>query len=203
MIRINLLDEKPDYTALYIVQGAIAIFAIFLTVVICFVMQINLLRERTAKEVNEEQLKRVVAQLKEKTERVEDLQKKEETLRTKIRAIKTLKALKQLPVKILDELTRRVPQNAWLSGVKEKSGSLELTGVAMDNQTVSNFLLALEQGDYFGKPELSFTEELLYQGVKFQRFMLNVPVKDPLKVEQEKMRKLNGEKKNEPTNPSV
>jgi len=187
MIHINLLKEKSDKTGLYALQLIGFGFGIVATVMVCMTMQTGLSGELDNHTNTRDTLNATFERLKEKTAKVEELQRKERLLIEKIRTIQRVKAKKQIPVHILDELTKTVPERAWVTSTAERGGTLEITGVALDNPTVSDFMLSLEHSRYFDIATLGFTEEYFHEGVTLVEFQLAVQLADALEL-QKKLR---------------
>jgi len=172
MIKINLLgdDTARDHSGTL----AIATYVISLVIVIagCFFYGMSVggdIEDLNAeKEAKEGELKRI--QLV--TQEVKDIEKKQKDLEERIIRIATLKRNKQGPVRVLDELNTAIPERAWLTEAREKSGVLRLTGFALDGETISTFMRDLEKSDYFPKVELDVAKQATRQGVKIQEFAI-------------------------------
>ena len=186
MIKINLLGEKKDNRAIYILQLGAAVIVLLLTIVGCFVVNSIAASQISDMQTEKQDLETKLAKLQKQTEKVADLENKKKTLREKLATIAVLKSRKRGPVHILDDLNGAIPDKAWLLSIKDKSGNLELTGVALDNQVVSTFMYNLEQSKYFGSVELIQSIETEVSGVKMKQFSLLVPVKDPILEQQKK-----------------
>jgi Tfp pilus assembly protein PilN len=59
----------------------------------------------------------------------------------------------------MESLSAATPPTLWLTEFKETSGKLLITGLAVDNQTVADFLKALATFYYFRDVELVETTE--------------------------------------------
>jgi type IV pilus assembly protein PilN len=180
MIKINLLGEKIDKTASYLLQGFAALLLIGGASAACIVTY-----SVTASSVNElsaqkRLLESKTADLRKKTEKVAGLEQKKKTIREKLSTIAVLKARKNGPVHVLDDLNLAVPERAWLVSAKDKEGKLELTGLALDDQTVSAFMYTLEQSKYFTAVELIQSAEQSIKDVRLKQFALLLTIRDPL-----------------------
>ena len=182
MIRINLLGEKVDRTFSYVLQGLGYFSAVFLMVGVCFLFQGEIENQHFALKNEEASLRQRLARLEKVTKEIDDLEIKKKTLREKLQTISLLKAKKHGPVHILDDINLALPDRAWLTTLKEKSGLLEVTGIALDHQTVASFMNNLTQKRYFGTPDLVLSTEYIKDNVKLQQFSLSVPLQDPLKA---------------------
>lgn len=182
MIRINLLGEQVDRTGSYVLQGMVLGVAMIVTLGTCFVVQMNIsdILEEAKKEKSNLEMK--LAKLEKITKEVEGLEQKEQKLKEKLSTIATLKARKHGPVRILDELNNAIPERAWLTSIKEKSGQLEINGIALDNQTIATFMNTLTGSPYFGNADLVHSTQIIKDGIKLAQFSLLVKIEEALSV---------------------
>lgn len=184
MIRINLLGEQVDHSASYALQLILAAACVLGTIGACFIVHQESTNRLESQRAEKELLDRKLAKLEKITKQVEDLEKKRRTLREKLMTIATLKAKKHGPVHILDDINNALPERSWLLSMKEKSGALEINGVALDNQTIATFMKSLEGGKYFGSVDLVLSTEYVQDDVKLKQFTLSVGLKSLIKAPQ-------------------
>ena len=92
-----------------------------------------------------------IANLKKETQKyapilaeIKRLEKAKKDLENKISIIKKLKRESSTTVHILDEVANKVDsKRMWLKSLKQQGSSLSLTGIALDNRTVAQFMEAL------------------------------------------------------------
>ena len=77
--------------------------------------------------------------------RVNSLKKDIEALLDRQRAIESLQAQRNLPVQLLEELVRQVPEGVYLSSLKQTGDKFVMTGVAQSNERVSVLLRNISQ----------------------------------------------------------
>ena len=87
-------------------------------------------------------------------EKVEILEARREALRHKIEVINELKRNQRGPVRIMDEVSRALPELVWLTKLSFKGTSLTLTGTAMDENPVANYISNLDSSPFFQEPVL-------------------------------------------------
>jgi len=108
------------------------------------------------------------------------LKKNKEILEKKVDVIKKLKQGSQLTVRILDEIANRTPTSRlWLKSLKEAGGKLQLTGVALDNATIAQFMKQLSDSPYFLDAELVSSSQEEVAGRKLKSFSLTVNIALP------------------------
>jgi type IV pilus assembly protein PilN len=170
MIRINLLGEKKDKTAIYVLQLLLYGFCVLVTLGACFELHQSRVSEIESLQKRRTFLESQATRLREKTKAVDALEKNKKLLAEKLVTIARLKAKKQGPVRVLDDLTATIPDRAWLTAVSQKGDEIEFRGIAMDNQTVSLFMESLEKSKYFHSVDLRVSKQYVKDKVKMQQF---------------------------------
>lgn len=107
-----------------------------------------------------------IAELKLALKAVNDFQAKRKVLEQKVQVISDLKRRQEVPVHLLDQLSRQVPEFLWLEGLDEKEGAIQLRGKATNFNAVSNFYNNLAGSPYFSDVTLGSTQRAP-QGVSF------------------------------------
>ena len=95
--------------------------------------------------------KRLDAQIKD----IANLQKEITGLRARQRAVEDLQADRNMPVHLLNELVRQLPDGVYVTSVKQDNQLVSLTGVAQSNERVSELLRNLgNNSPWLTRPEL-------------------------------------------------
>ncbi|MGD9098331.1 MAG: PilN domain-containing protein [Desulfobacterales bacterium] len=82
---------------------------------------------------------------KKKDREIKTLRQKLKTLEQRKNVIEGLEAKRFKPVHVLDNLTQKVvPGRMWLTKMVLKNDRMDLAGIAVDNNTVANFMDNLE-----------------------------------------------------------
>lgn len=170
MIRINLLpvgDEK------YIASARIFfILSVVFIVVMLGIMFANgrVLAERE-KESQErlDEADREIANLKQIIGKINELKEKKQKLQEKINTIVKLQEENIGPVRVLDEVSLKLPSTKiWLDSMSLSGTRLQFDGKSLDNQEVANFMKQLESSLFFTKVDL--------QRIQKDSAINNVPV---------------------------
>jgi type IV pilus assembly protein PilN len=164
MIKINLVAETPAAAAtqaarpqfsLGAKQGDIILLIVLALACIVVGTQWYLLTSKRAELRQVEQdRRRERDELLQYIRKVEQLEAKREALRHKIEVIEKLKNNQRGPVKIMDEVSRALPELVWLTKLTLKGTELQLDGNAMDENAVANFISNLDDSPFFEEPEL-------------------------------------------------
>jgi type IV pilus assembly protein PilN len=83
--------------------------------------------------------------------KVDEMEKFKAELERKLAVIQSLRDKKAGPVHMLDEIAVATPEKLFITSVKEKAGELELSGVSVSNDVISQFLRALDDSPYLEK----------------------------------------------------
>jgi len=169
VIRINLLAEgrrpaavrktrtaalaERNWTNIALVAGIL--LGVILIVGYWFILDRR--REGVRQEVAAAQAE--VERLKPILQEVEDFKKKQADLERKIEVITNLKNQQKGPVRVMDAVSRALPELLWLDEMQVKSNSIRLSGRAFNVNAISNFLENLDKVPEFMEPHLGTVNE--------------------------------------------
>jgi type IV pilus assembly protein PilN len=97
--------------------------------------------------------------LNAKVKEVADLQVRIKDLRGKQKIIEDLENKKSGPVLVMASLSLATPASLWLTDLRESGGSVTMNGLAVDNESVANFMRALATSKHFTDIELIETTQ--------------------------------------------
>lgn len=158
MLRINLLPVRISKK-----KEAGKQQLIFFALAVLFALICNFWWNRNrASEVatGEEKVKRTrseIAQLEKIIGEVKNIKAQQSAVKDKLAVLDRLKAGRQGPVRMLDELSALIPKRVWLRKFEEKDGAVTFEGSAGSIDDVSSFLTALKRSQYFTSFELKKT----------------------------------------------
>ncbi len=176
MIKINLIGDKSssDFNAHF--QVAIFCLSVSILIVLGWTYSAHLDYEVAYLRQSDGIIRAQLADLKKQTKTVRDLEKKREALRSKLSVIDDLKKRKVGPVKVLDQLNSAIPEKSWLLEVRDKGGTLRIDGLALDNQTIADFIKELEKSDLFKRVDLLEARQEDIRGVKMKHFAVSAKI---------------------------
>lgn len=156
MILINLLPHreaarKRRRETFFATLGASAVIggAIAGAIFLWYQTQISTQQAKTL--LLQTEIKRLEGQIKD----IANLQAEIAALRARQQAVEDLQADRNLPVHMLNELVRQLPDGVYITSMKQVNQSLNILGVAQSNERVSELLRNLASGsDWLAKPEL-------------------------------------------------
>jgi type IV pilus assembly protein PilN len=100
------------------------------------------------------------------------IEQQKQELRDKLRVIGQLEAKKVGPVRILTDLSTATPDKLWLTEFSDVGGSLKLSGLGVDEQTVADFLRRLATMPFFHGVDLDETSQVDQGGAKLKQFVI-------------------------------
>jgi type IV pilus assembly protein PilN len=180
MIRINLLPVrvsrraeavKTELVIAGLVCGALALMMLVAHVTISARVN-NVRAENNALKTEIEQKQQIL-------NKVRELEKVAQEVQQKLTVIKQLKARKTGPVHMLDQLAIAAPEKLQILSLQEKKGKVDIEGLAVNNEIISQFLSNLEQSEYFENVYLNSVEQEDEQGVKLKSFSISAKLVMP------------------------
>ncbi|MEY4883163.1 MAG: hypothetical protein RIS34_1017 [Pseudomonadota bacterium] len=156
MILINLLPHREAARKLRrdvfnISLGASALIGGLIAGGIFLWYQTQISAQQGKNLVLTREIKRLEVQIKD----IASLEAEIAGLRARQQAVEDLQADRNLPVHLLTELVKQLPDGVYVSSMKQENQSVTLTGVAQSNERVSELLRNLASGTpWFAKPEL-------------------------------------------------
>jgi type IV pilus assembly protein PilN len=100
-----------------------------------------------------------VARLESVLKKVEDYKAKKAALETKIGIINDLKQNQRGPVRVMDYISKALPELLWLDRMTMDDASINLEGRAFNTNAVANFIENLDKVPEFDEPTLKDTTE--------------------------------------------
>ncbi|MEW5735463.1 MAG: PilN domain-containing protein [Thermodesulfobacteriota bacterium] len=168
MIRINLLPFRAARKQENVRQQ-ISVFGLSFLLLLALLYLGNTFLSRSVSAMQSEKA-HVEAELKKKegiANEVRSMQEHLKMVQVRIDAINVLRAGRDYPVHLLDDITGLVvPKRMWLTSLDNTPQNLEITGFAIDNNTVAQFLKNLET---YGAKDNRFSSVDLMQVVKSRR----------------------------------
>lgn len=114
--------------------------------------------------------------------KIAKLKKDREEIVRKTEIIKKLRIDSSLTVRVLDEVANRIDnQRMWLESLQQQDSSLRLSGVALDNQTIAQFMDNLKDSPFVLDVTLASSSLKIVSGRNLKSFELNCAVAQPKK----------------------
>lgn len=111
---------------------------------------------------------------------IETLKKEKQMVEQKLDTIKKLQEGAKVTVHVLDEVASRTPTSRmWLNSLQQSAGRLQLQGIALDNETIAQYMQQLEASKYFNNTELTNSAQTDVAKQKLKSFSLTINVITP------------------------
>ena len=155
MIRINLLPYREEKKKQFIksqlsVAGIFIVPSILVIIILAFLVSTQISNTNT--EIDN--VKAAIKKQKVSLDEIKAFKKEKETLKNKMRVIEKLENGKFGPVHIIDHLAINLPGRIWLTKIEQKSMSMTIDGKALDNISISKYMVNLAKSDYFKSVDL-------------------------------------------------
>jgi type IV pilus assembly protein PilN len=156
VILINLLPHreaarKRRRDLFNIGLGSSALAGGVLAGIIFLWYQSQISAQQSKNQVLQTEIKRFDVQIKD----IASLESEITALRARQQAVEDLQADRNMPVHLLTELVKQVPDGIYVASMRQDNQDVVLQGVAQSNERVSEFLRNLSNNTpWFSKPEL-------------------------------------------------
>jgi type IV pilus assembly protein PilN len=178
MIRINLLPvrqmkkrAKSRNEVIILIVGFVVLLLALTAVGFGQIQKISGLNSEI-KSLNKEKQKyaAVIKQIKK-------IEAEKAILEKKLQVIKDLQTTSQIPVRVLDEIAKITPSaRIWLKSLNLKASGLVISGTALDNETIAQYMLRIMESPYFSKAELKNSSMTNVNGQKLKSFGMNISI---------------------------
>ncbi len=175
MIRINLLPfrstrKKEDIRR----QLSIGVLSLILTLVAIFGLNLllgsqidDLGRRITTTQTELEKYEKI-------NKEIEEIKKKLDNLNKKMAVIRDLETNRYEPVRLMDTLSQVIiEKRMWYTALDMKSDLVNISGIAMDDKTVADFMLRLESSGLFAAVNLKTLKQVEVQKTPLKSFEIN------------------------------
>ncbi|OQX55902.1 MAG: hypothetical protein B5M54_00330 [Candidatus Aminicenantes bacterium 4484_214] len=112
--------------------------------------------------------------LKDVEKKLQELEDQKNLLERKITLINSLKAVQDRSVRIMDEISKNIPDWVWLTDLNFNGTIVEVKGRALSNNLIADFIYNLEQSPYLEKVELISSTQRRVQSDQFLEFSLTL-----------------------------
>ncbi len=156
MILVNLLPHreaarKRRRDAFYVSLGAAALVGGVLAGIVFLWFQGQISTQQNKNNILKNEISRLEGQIKDIT----TLQSEIAALKARQQAVEDLQADRNLPVHLLNELVRQLPDGVYVTSLKQENQVITLSGFAQSNERVSELLRNLtNNSDWLRKPDL-------------------------------------------------
>ncbi len=171
MIRINLLPfrEVRRRAELRNQLGLVAL-AIVVAGGLCVMLQLWSATRLSSARSQVAKIEKKITEYEPEMKQLRGFEAKRGEVERKLGVIRGLEKSRTGPVRALDELATNTPDRVWLTSLKAQGSKVDLSGYALDNEVVAEFLTGLGSSEHFGSVDLRGTEFVQSSGVRLNQF---------------------------------
>jgi type IV pilus assembly protein PilN len=159
MLQINLLpvrEVRRRFEARQMMLQLVLVLILTSAAIGAFHTRMTSQIQRTQARIT--QMDKDIAQFKPQLDQVEAFKKKKKELEKKIEVIENLDRMRRGPVRVLAELSDRIPDRVWITSLDTNGTQVKLQGESLDNELVAIFVRNLGESKYFGDVDLNGTK---------------------------------------------
>ncbi len=177
MIKINLILARKEKKKVGLRKEFIVlILSVVLLLAVLVLVQWRLEKEREDTLAQISNTKKEIAYYKSLTTEVVKAKEAQKTLQDKLNIINSLRMQKAGPAKVLDQLSIDKPEKMHLESLKKEGSKLGIEGIALDDETIANFMTTLRKSKLFKNVDLIVSEQVEQSKIKLKRFILSCEI---------------------------
>jgi type IV pilus assembly protein PilN len=117
---------------------------------------------------------------------IEEIKKKLDNLNKKLAVIRELEVSRYEPVRLMDTLSQViVEKRMWFTALDAKTDVVNISGIAMDDKTVADFMVRLESSGLFSAVSLKTLRQVEIQKTNLKSFEISCQKKPIVKTTEE------------------
>jgi len=177
MIKINLLLARKEKKKGWMKKEFIVlILSIVLLLAVFIFIQWGLDKKIEDTLAQNTQKSQEIAKYKSLTTEVEKKKQEQKMLQNRLDIINSLKKDKARAAMVLDELSIDKPEKLQLESLKKDGSKLGIEGVALDDETIANFMTNLRKSKLFKNVDLVVSEQIEQSKMKMKKFVLSCEI---------------------------
>lgn len=175
MIRINLLlTKKPIKIPPVFIYGGIGIVILLITLIgFTFYLNNKVSNMQADKAAKEKRLNELKLAIKE----VQNYEKDNKELLEKTQIIEILKKDQIVPLRLLDEVSERLPKGVWLTILSDKNRVISIEGYAHTNYDLVGYVQNLKESKYLTDVMLVESRQAAIETFSVYKFKLTFKIK--------------------------
>lgn len=177
MIKINLLLTRKDKKKVGVKKEfVILVLSVGLLVILLGVLQWKIGREKEEMVAQISETKKEIARYKSLAIEVTKAKEAQKTLQDKLNIINSLRKGKETPVRVLNQISVDKPEKLQLELIKKDGVRLGIEGIALDDETIVQFMTNLKKSKLFKTVDLVVSEQIEQNKIKLKKFILSCEI---------------------------
>jgi type IV pilus assembly protein PilN len=172
MIRINLLPFRTERKKEN-VRRQVSLFLLSLVLVLVVLVYYNFSLSAKIGKLNNKisATKTDLQRYNEINKEIARIKNNLETLRKKMAVIEKLESDRHAPVRLMDTFTQvLVAKRMWFTNLEVKETTVNIKGIALDNKTVADFMVRLQNSGLFSSVNLNTLKREAVQKTNLKSF---------------------------------
>src|SRR4030042_611325 len=178
MIKINLLLTRKEKKKKAGVRKefVILILAVGLLLILLAALNWKIGKEKEDMVAQISETKKEIARYKSLAVEVTKAKEAQKVLQDKLNIINSLRKGKETPVRGLDEISVDKPEKLQLELMKKEGSKLAIEGIALDDETIVQFITNLKKSKLFKNVDLIVSEQIEQNKIKLKKFILSCEI---------------------------
>jgi len=176
MIKINLLLTRKEKKAGVRKEFVILIVAVGLLLILLAALNWKIGKEKEDMVAQISETKKEIARYKSLAVEVTKAKEAQKVLQDKLNIINSLRKGKETPVRVLDEISVDKPEKLQLELMKKEGSKLAIEGIALDDETIVQFMTNLKKSKLFKNVDLIVSEQIEQNKIKLKKFILSCEI---------------------------
>ncbi len=186
MIKINLLEVEKERRVKSATPGGVPTALLALVIIglsIAAFIFYYLAKQKQVADLEADIAKKRIQkkELEPYIKRVEELDARRQELAKKNHAIELLRSQRTIPVHIMDEVSRALPDYLWLTSIQLVAETLSIDGTTLQEQAIPTFMKNLDASEFIGTCSLIETSQPLGAEQRATSFKISAPITNPFK----------------------
>jgi type IV pilus assembly protein PilN len=175
MIRINLLPFRAARKKENIRrQVSIFLLSLVFLLIILFYYNWSLGSKIDGLNAKIKETKTELEKYNKINKEIASIKRKLSNLKKKMAVMDTLEANRFEPTRLLDMMTQViVPKRMWFTSLESKGSNVKISGIALDNKTVADFMVRLEQSGLFNDVDLKTLKQRKVRKSNLKSFQIS------------------------------
>lgn len=191
MIRINLLPFRTERKKENVRrQASVFLLSLFLVLVVLVYYNFSLNSKIGKLNKNIETTNTELTKYNEINKEIARIKKNLEILRKKMAVIAQLESDRHAPVILMDMMTEvLVAKRMWFTDLSVQDKTVRITGIALDEKTVADFMVRLQNSGLFSNVELKSVKRKMVEKSNLKSFQIVCTKTPPQQPKQPKKKK--------------
>jgi len=177
MIKVNLLLTRKEKKKVGIRKEFVVLIITFILLFLSFVfIQWKLDQDKEGVLEKISTTKKEISYYKNLITEVNKAKESQKSFQDKLNVINSLRKEKGSPARVLDEISALKPDKIQLESLKKEGSKLGIEGIALDDETVANFMTNLRKSKVFKSVDLIVSEQIEQSKIKLKKFVLSCEI---------------------------